>query len=46
MFAHILIQNKLTDSDKKTAYDKTVELKNKINSVDDFYIIAQRTFKR
>ena len=42
---HILIQNKLTDSDKKTAYDKTVDLKNKINSVDDFYIIAKEHSK-
>jgi peptidyl-prolyl cis-trans isomerase SurA len=34
---HILIQNKLTDSDKKNAYEKAIMLKNQIKSIDEFY---------
>jgi len=38
---HILIQNKLTDSDKKNAYEKAIMLKNQIKSIDDFYLQAK-----
>jgi peptidyl-prolyl cis-trans isomerase SurA len=38
---HILIQNKLTDSDKKNAYEKAIMLKNQIKSIDEFYLQAK-----
>ena len=34
---HILIENETTDEDKKIAYEKAINIKNKISSLEDFY---------
>jgi len=38
---HILIQNDLTDYDKKQSYDYTLNIKNNIKNIDDFFKSAK-----